>query len=125
MRGPAQLIAVAAVASVVSASAVEAAQRLVIPRNSIGPAQIRNGAILPADLSRRTVSWLTAAAPSPRGRGVTIASGNHGDRVRITAATASGDGDVLGQIEFLDGLSCRDLGPWLSAEATFFEGLGR
>ena len=124
MRGLGQLVAVAAVASVVSAASVEAAQRLVIPRNSVGTAQIRNGAILRADLNRSTVDWLIAAAPAPRGRGVTVANGDHGDRVRITAATMSRDGDALGQIEYLGGLSCPNLGPWLSAEATFFDASG-
>lgn len=31
---------------------------------------------------------------------------------------------MLGQIEYLGGLSCPDLGPWLSAEATFFDASG-
>ena len=124
MRGLAQLVAVAVVASVVSAASVEAAQRLVIPRNSVGTAQIRSGAILRTDLNRSTVDWLIAAAPAPRGRGVTVASGDHGDRVRITAATMSRDGDVLGQIEYLGGLSCPNLGPWPTAEATFFNASG-
>lgn len=117
-------IAVAIVAAIVSAGSVEAAQQVRVPRNSVGSAQIRNGAILPADLNRRTVAWLDAGAPTPRGRGVTIASGEHGDRVRITAATMS-KGDVLGQIEYLGGLSCPNLGPWLHAEATFFDASGQ
>jgi hypothetical protein len=124
MRSFAQLTAVAVVAAVVSAASVEAAQRLVIPRNSVGTAQIRNGAILRTDLNRSTVDWLIAAAPAPRGRGVTVSNGEHGDRVRITVATMSTDGDVLGQIEYLGGLSCPSLGPWLSAEATFFDASG-
>jgi hypothetical protein len=45
MRRLAHFVAVAVVAAVVSAASVEAAQRLVIPRNSVGSAQIRNGAI--------------------------------------------------------------------------------
>jgi hypothetical protein len=119
-----QFVAVAVVAAAVSAASLEAAQRLVIPRNSVGTAQIRNGAIQPADLSRQTVAWLNARAPSPRGRGVTVSNGEHGDRVRVTAANVSGGGDVLGQIEYLGGLSCPDLGPWLTAEATFFNASG-
>lgn len=69
MRSLAQLVAVAVIAAVASAASVEAAQRLVIPRNSVGTTQIRNGSIQPADLSRQTVAWLNASAPSPRGRG--------------------------------------------------------
>ena len=120
----AQFVAVAVVAAVVSTASVEAAQRLVIPRNSVGSAQIRNGAILPADLNRQTVAWLNARAPSPRGRGVTISNGAFGDRVRITAATVNAGGDLLGQIEYLGGLTCPNLGRWLSAEATFFNASG-
>lgn len=33
-------------------------------------------------------------------------------------------GDVLGQIEYLGGLSCPNLGPWLNARATFFDASG-
>jgi hypothetical protein len=117
-------VAVAIIAAAVSAATVGAAQELRIPRNSVGSAQIKNGSILPADLNRRTVAYLDAGAPSPRGRGVTIANGEHGDRVRITAATISKDGDVLGQIEYLGGLSCPNLGPWPTAEATFFDASG-
>jgi hypothetical protein len=124
MRRLAQFVAVAVIAAVVSAASVEATERLVIPRNSVGTAQIRNGSIQPADLSRQTVAWLNARAPSPRGRGVTVSNGDHGDRVRITAANVSSGGDVLGQIEYLGGLSCPDLGPWLTAEATFFNASG-
>lgn len=124
IRRLAHFVAVAIVAAAVSAASVEAARQLVIPRNSIGTTQIRNGAILPADLNRQTVAWLNAGAPNPRGRGVTVASGEHGDRVRITAATVSGGGDVLGQIEYLGGLSCPNLGPWPTAEATFFNASG-
>jgi hypothetical protein len=124
MRNLAQLIIVGIVAAVVSAASVEAAKRLVIPRNSVGSAQIRNGAILPADLGRQTVSWLNAKAPNPRGRGVTVAAGRNGDRLRVTAATVDRDGDVLGQFEYLGGLTCPNLGPWLNAEATFFDASG-
>jgi hypothetical protein len=123
MRTLAQLVAAALVAAVAGAASVEAAQRLVIPRNSVGSAQIRNGAILPADLNRRTVAWLNAGAPSPRSRGVTVSSGQHGDRVRVTATNIS-DGEVLGQMEYLGGLSCPNLGPTLLAEATFFDASG-
>jgi len=125
MRSPslAQLVSAALVAALVGAASVEAAQRLVVPRNSVGTAQIRNGAILPADLNRQTVAWLNAGAPSPRGRGVTVANGQHGDRVRIAATNISG-GDVLGQIAYLGGLACPNLGPDLRAEATFFDSSG-
>lgn len=119
----AHFVAVAIVAGAVSAASVGAAQQLVVPRNSVGSAQIKNGSILPADLNRGTVAWLNAGAPAPRGRGVTIAPGAYGDRVRITAATIS-KGDVFGQIEYLGGLSCPNLGPWLKAEATFFDASG-
>jgi hypothetical protein len=124
MRALALLVAAAAIAAVVAAASVEAARRIIVPRNSVGTAQIRNGAILPADLNRRTVAWLTADAPASRGRGVTVATGSNGERVRITGATITADGDVLGQIEYLGGLSCANLGPWPSAEATFFDASG-
>ena len=123
-RRLAHFTAVAVIAAAVSAASLEAARQLVIPRNSVGAAQIRNGAILPADLNRQTVRWLNAGAPNPRGRGVTVASGEHGDRVRVTAATVSAGGDVLGQIEYVGGLSCPNLGPWPTAEATFFNASG-
>jgi hypothetical protein len=117
-------VAVAVVAAFISAASVEAAGQRLVPRNGVGSAQIRNGAILPADLNKKTVAYLNAGAPSPRARGVTIANGVHGDRVRITAATISEGGDVLGQIEYLGGLSCPSLGPWPTAEATFFDASG-
>jgi hypothetical protein len=103
-----QLIAVGVVAAVVTAITAEAAHQLVVPRNSVGSAQIRNGAILPADLNRQTVNWLNAGAPTPRGRGVTVSSGEHGDRMRVHAATIA-EGDVLGQVEYLGGLTCPNL----------------
>lgn len=123
-RRLAHFLAVAIIAAVVSAASVEGARQLVIPRNSVGSKQIRNGSILPADLSKTTVSWLNAGAPTPRGRGVTLTSGENGGRVRITAATMR-NGSVLGQIEYLGGLSCPNLGPWPTAEATFFDGTGQ
>jgi hypothetical protein len=116
-------VAVALIAAVISAASVGAAGQRLVPRNSVGSAQIRNGAILPADLNKKTVAYLDAGAPSPRGRGVTISNGEHGDRVLITAATIK-DGDVLGQITYSGGLSCPNLGPWPSAEATFFDASG-
>jgi hypothetical protein len=116
-------VAVAIIAAAISAASVGAAHELRVPRNSVGSAQIKNGSILPADLNRRTVQWLNAGAPSSRGQGVTVAPGQHGDRVRITAATID-EGDVLGQIEYLGGLSCPGLGPWPKAEATFFDASG-
>lgn len=110
-------------AAVVGAASVEAAQRFVIPPNSVGTAQIRNGAILPADVNRATAAWLNAGAPTPRGRGTAVASGMHGERVRVHAPTMKG-GDVLGQIEYLGGLTCGTLGPWPTVQATFFDAAG-
>jgi hypothetical protein len=118
-----QLIAVGVVAAVVTAVTAQAAHQLVVPRNSVGSAQIRKGAILPADLNRQTVTWLNAGAPTPRGRGVTVSSGEHGDRMRVHAATIA-EGDVLGQVEYLGDLTCPNLGPWLNVQATFFDASG-
>lgn len=118
---PAMVVACIALAAALGGTSYAAVK---LPANSVGTKQIRNGAILPADLSKKTVSWLDAGAPSPRGRGVTIANGEYGDRVRITAATITKGGDVLGQIEYLGGLSCPNLGPWPRAEATFFDASG-
>ena len=118
----AQLIAAGVVSAVVAAASVQAAQRLVAP-NSVGSAQIRNGSILPVDLHRDTVAWLDAGAPPVRARGVTVASGEHGDRVRVLAANIT-RGDVLGQVEYLGGLTCATLGPWPTVSATFFDANG-
>jgi hypothetical protein len=123
MRKLAQFVAVAIVAATVSAASLEAAQQLVVPRNSVGTAQIRNGSIQPADLDRQTVAWLNASAPTPRGRGVAVSNGSNGERVRVTAANVT-RGDILGQIEYLGGLSCPILGPYLEADATFFDANG-
>jgi hypothetical protein len=123
MRRIAQFVAVALVAAAISAASLEAAQQLVVPRNSVGTAQIRNGSIQPADLGRQTVAWLNASAPTPRGRGVTVANGGNGERVRVIAANVT-RGEVLGQIEYLGGLSCPNLGPYLEADATFFDANG-
>lgn len=118
-------VAVGLVTAVVSVASVEAAKQLVIPRNSVGTTQIRNGAILPADLSRKTVAWLNAGAPTHRARGVTVANGQHGDRVRVSAASVNSEGNLLGQMEYLGGVGpCGSLGPWLKVEATFFDSSG-
>ena len=39
---------------------------------------------------------------------------------RVTGATIS-RGDVLGQVEYLGGRTCPHLGPYLNADATFFD----
>ena len=124
MRRLAQFVAVAVVAAVVSAASVGAASGSSSRETAWGQHRFGTVSIQPADLSRQTVAWLNARAPSPRGRGVTVSNGEHGDRVRVTAASVSSGGDVLGQIEYLGGLSCPELGPWLTAEATFFNASG-
>jgi hypothetical protein len=53
-----------------------------------------------------------------------VSNGAYGDGVRVTAATVNAGGDLLGQVEYLGGLTCPNLGPWLSAEATFFNASG-
>jgi hypothetical protein len=124
MRRFAPLVAAGVVSAVIAVASVEAAQRLVIPRNSVGTQQIRNGAILRTDLNRATVAWLNAGAPTPRSRGVTIANGQNGDRVRVTAANIRPDGDLVGQVEYLGGLTCANFGPTVRVEATFFNSAG-
>lgn len=123
MRNLAPLVAAGLVAAVISVASVEAAQRLVIPRNSVGTQQIRDGTIQRQDLNRATVQWLNAGAPTPRGRGVTVTAGKNGDRIRVTGANLRG-GDVLGQMELLGPMSCPNLGPWLRVDATFFDANG-
>lgn len=73
----------------------------------------RNGA------RREVVALKAQLAPKPVGS-VTLANGENGDRARVTGAGVTRDGNILGQIEYLGGLSCPNLGPWLSVEATFF-----
>jgi hypothetical protein len=123
MRSLGHLVAFGIVAAVVGATSVEAAQRLVIPRNSVGSTQIKDGSILRADLAKSTIDYLTAGAPPPRAAGVTVAQGEHGDRVRVSAPNIRG-GNLLGQVEYLGGLVCPTLGPWLRVEATFFDASG-
>jgi hypothetical protein len=115
--------ALLAAAALGASPAGEAAKQLVVPRNSVGTLQIKNRSILPVDLSQQTIRYLTAGAPAPKARGVTVAAGTHGDRVRIHAPNLTG-GNVLGQIEYLGGLECATLGPWAKAEATFFDADG-
>jgi hypothetical protein len=112
-----------AVAVLAATPAVQAAPDLIVPRNSVGSPQIRNGAIMRADLNRATVAWLNAGAPTPRGRGVTVSAGKNGDRIRVTGANLRG-GNVLGQMELVGAMTCPNLGPWLSVEATFFDANG-
>lgn len=123
MRTLGQLAAAGIVAAIVGATTVEAAQRLVIPPNSVASAQIRNGSIQRADLAKSTIDYLNAGAPQPRAAGVTVALGDHGDRTRVTAPNMRG-GDLLGQAEYLGGLTCPNLGPWLSVAAAFFDANG-
>jgi hypothetical protein len=101
----------------------EAAKQLVIPKNSVTTAHIRNGTIQRVDLAKATIDYLTAGAPAPRARGVTVTPGTNGDRIRVSAPNLSG-GNVLGQMEYLGGLSCPNLGPWLTVGATFFDANG-
>lgn len=63
-------------------------------------------------------------APLPSGS-VAVAPGQNGDRIVIHGARINGDGNLLGQMEYLGGLNCRDLGPWLKVEATFFNSVGQ
>ena len=70
--------------------------------------------------ARREVAALRARlTPAPIGS-VSVANGEFGDRVRVTGAGVTKEGDILGQIEYLGGLSRPNLGPWLRVEATFF-----
>jgi hypothetical protein len=101
----------------------EAAKQHIIKRNSVTTVHIRNGTIQRADLAKATVNWLTAGAPTPRARGVTVSPGAHGDRIRVHAPNIV-RGNVLGQVEYLGGLDCPNLGPWLSVKATFFDANG-
>jgi hypothetical protein len=118
------LIAAGIVSAFIAVASVNAARQLVIPRNSVGTQQIRNGAILPADLNRSTVTWLNAGAPAARARGVTVSNGTNGDRVRVTGANIRADGDLVGQFEYLGGLTCPNFGPTMLVEATFFSAAG-
>jgi len=70
--------------------------------------------------ARREVVALTARlTPKPTGS-VVLANGDNGDRVRATGLGVHADGNILGQIEYLGGLSCPNYGPSLRVEATFF-----
>ncbi len=75
--------------------------------------------------ARREVAVLKAQlAPKPTGS-VAIANGENGDRARVTGANVTASGDILGQIEYLGGLTCPNLGPYLQLEATFFNAAGQ
>lgn len=117
--------------------AIVAVLALAVPATAAAPPEVvklrREITALKAKVKRLTTERNTARreivtlkrrlAPKPTGS-VTLANGDKGDRARVTGLGVTKDGDVLGQIEYLGGLSCPDLGPWLRVEATFFDAAG-
>ena len=73
---------------------------------------------------RQVVTLRRELAPVPSGS-VTVGNGEHGDRARTSGLRVTAGGDLLGQIEYLGGLSCPNLGPYLQVEATFFNAAGQ
>ena len=73
---------------------------------------------------RQVVALRRQLQPLPSGS-VTVANGEHGDRARASGLRVTADGEVLGQIEYLGGLNCPNLGPYLQIEATFFNAAGQ
>jgi hypothetical protein len=106
---------------------------LAVPATAAAPPEVvklrKQVAALKAQVKRLTVERNTARrqvnalraqlAPKPTGS-VTLSNGENGDKARVTRAGVTRDGDILGQIEYLGGLTCPNLGPWLKVEATFF-----
>lgn len=74
--------------------------------------------------ARREVVALTARLTPKATGSVTVANGANGDRARVTGLGVTKDGNILGQIEYLGGLTCPSLGPWPSVDATFFDAAG-
>lgn len=113
--------------------AITAALALAVPATAAAPPEVvklrKQVAALNAKVkrltveknaARREVAALTARlTPKPTGS-VTLANGEYGDRVRVTGLGVHSDGNVLGQVEYLGGLSCPNYGPSLRIEATFF-----
>lgn len=122
MRSAPTLVAAGIVAGLVATVSVEAAVEQLRPR-SVAAKHIRLGAIQPAHFSPQARAWISAQAPAPRARGVTVTAGAFGDRVRLHGPAIRG-GDVLAQIEYLGGVECETLGPWPKADATFFGASG-
>jgi hypothetical protein len=112
---------------------VAAALSLAVPATAAAPTEVvklrKQVAALTVKVKRLTVERNTARrqvvaltarlTPKPTGS-VTLANGEHGDRARVTGANVKASGDVLGQIEYLGGLNCPNLGPYLRVDATFF-----
>jgi hypothetical protein len=120
MRKPVLIVVTAALALAVPATAA-APPEVVKLRKQIAALNIKVKKLtVERNTARRQVVALTARlTPKPTGS-VTLANGENGDRVRVTGAGVTKGGDILGQLEYLGGLSCANLGPWLSVEATFF-----
>ena len=114
-------------------AAITAVLALTMPATAAAPPEVvklrKQVATLKAQVKRLTAERNTARrqvtalraqlAPKPTGS-VTLSNGENGDRARVTGAGVTKDGNILGQIEYLGGLTCPNLGPWLSVEATFF-----
>ncbi len=75
--------------------------------------------------ARREVAALKARLAPKRTGSVSVANGEHGDRIRVTGVNVTSRGDILGQIEYLGGLSCPNIGPYLQVDATFFNAAGQ
>jgi hypothetical protein len=97
-------------------------KRLTVERN----AALRQVTALNAQvgsLDAQVAALKAQLTPKPS-ESVKVANGENGDHAKITGASVTKDGDVLGQIEYLGGLTCPDLGPYLNVDATFFDATG-
>lgn len=127
-RVPIALSVAALVVAVLGATpAVEAAKRLVLPRGSVTTAHIRNGTILPADLSPKTIRRLTVPPTPARARGVAVSLGSWPEQFAVRGANLEPStakwGEVLAQIRYAGGLACPIES--VRVEGAFFDGKGR
>lgn len=67
---------------------------------------------------REVASLKAQLRPKPTGS-LTLTNGENGDKARVSGGLVTEDGDILGQIEYLGGLTCPNLGPYLRVDATF------
>ncbi len=77
-----------------------------------------------AALNAQVAALKAQLTPKPTGS-VKLENGENGDHAKVTGAGVNADGDVLGQIEYVGGLTCTDLGPYLSVDVTFFDAAGQ
>jgi hypothetical protein len=100
---------------------VEAAKKLVLPKNSVRTEHIVNRTIQPGDLSKATIDYLIAGAPEPKGSGVSVTYGAFEGKFRVIAPRLTGGTKVVAQIEYLGGLCALKV---VRVDGAFFAGSG-